>query len=102
MWLDPLPGGWDERPHEYTHIGVQLERHGDAVVIVGIATGSPAFRAGIKVGDEVVSVDGVSARRGDLASLSRRLEGPAGTQVTLAIRRGATERSYTLARRRLL
>jgi hypothetical protein len=102
MWLDPLPRGWDERPHEYTHVGVQLERHGDAVVVVGIATGSPASRAGIKVGDEVVSVDGVSVSRGDLASLSRRLEGPAGTQVTLSIRRGAAERTYTLARRRLL
>jgi hypothetical protein len=102
LWLDPLPPGWEARPNEYTHVGVQLERRAGAVVVVGVVSGSPASRAGIAVGDEVIRVDSLSASHGDLLALSRQLEGPAGSKVEIAIRRGADQRTYTLARQRLL
>src|SRR5262249_49333332 len=36
LWLDPIPGYRDDRPNEYTHVGLQLERQGGAVVVMGV------------------------------------------------------------------
>jgi hypothetical protein len=102
MWLDPLPANWENRSYEYTHVGIQIERRGTAMSIVGVVEDSPAARAGIRRGDQVVSVDGRPVGDFDVVSLSRHLEGPPGTRVMLMVRRDGTERSYSLARRRLL
>jgi S1-C subfamily serine protease len=102
MWLDPLPRGWDDKPYEYSHIGLQLERVDGAARVLAVADGSPAAVAGIAVGDDLLSVDGNSADQSDIVSLTRSLEGPPGTRVTIKIRRGAAERTYSLIRRQLL
>jgi membrane-associated protease RseP (regulator of RpoE activity) len=102
MWLDPIPGYRDDRPYEYCHVGLQLERRAGAVIVTGVALDSPAARAGIGRGDEVVAMDGTPARSQDLIALTRRMEGEPGRRVTLVIRRGAVEHTYRLVRRRLL
>lgn len=102
MWLDPIPNYRNDRPLEYSHVGLQCERQDGAVVVVGVVEGSPAARAGITLGDEIVSLDGASARELDLATLTRRMEGQPGARVTLVIRRNAVERTFRLVRRRLL
>jgi PDZ domain-containing protein/aspartyl protease len=102
MWLDSLPDYRDERPLEYCHVGLQLERHDGAVVVMGVVEGSPAARAGITLGDEVVALDGAPASGVDLLTLTRRMEGLPGRHLTLVIRRNAVERTVRLVRRRLL
>lgn len=102
MWLDPIPGYRDDRPLEYCHVGLQFERLDGAVVVVGVVEGSPAARAGIALGDEVVALDGASARDVDLIALTRRMEGQPGSRLTLVIRRNAVEHAFRLVRRRLL
>ena len=102
LWLDSIPNYRDDRPNEYCHVGLQLERQGGAVVVTGVVEGSPADTAGIRVGDEVVALDGVNARTLDLLELTRRMEGEVGRPLILVMRRNAVERSLRLARRRLL
>ena len=102
LWLDPYDHEWDDRSNEYCHVGVQLERDDDAVRVVAVADGSPAAQAGIVRGDELVTIDGESTRGRDLNELARRLEGAAGSRVTLVVRHGSGERSRTLTRRCLL
>lgn len=102
MWLDPIPGYRDDRPYEYCHVGLQLERRDGAVIVTGVALDSPAANAGISRGDEVIAMDGTSARSQDLLALTRRMEGEPGRRLTLVMRRGAVEHTYRLARRRLL
>ena len=102
MWLDPIPRYQEDRPFEYCHVGLQLERREGAVVVVGVADESPAARAGIARGDEVVAMDGVDARGQDLVALTRRMEGQPGRPLTIVIRRDAVERTVRLVRRRLL
>jgi hypothetical protein len=102
LWLDPIPGYRDDRPLEYCHVGLQLERRGPGVVVVGVVDGSPAARAGIARGDEVVALDGVAAASEDLITLTRRMEGQPGRALTIVIRRDSVERSIRLIRRRLL
>lgn len=102
LWLDPIPNYRNDRPLEYCHVGLQFERQDGAVVVVGVVEGSPAARAGITFGDEVVSLDGASAREVDLIALTRRMEGQPGARLTLVVRRNAVERTFRLVRRRLL
>ena len=102
LWLDPIPGYRDDRPLEYCHVGLQLERHGGSVVVTGVVEGSPAARARITRGDEVLALDGTSPREVDLITLTRRMEGQPGRPLTLVIRRNAVDRTVRLVRRRLL
>lgn len=53
---------------------------------------SPAARAGIEVGDVVVSVDGRSIAGQSAAAASERIKGPEGTEVRIAVRRPRTGR----------
>lgn len=102
IWLDPRRGAGDDRPFEYSHIGIQLEQSEDSVLVVGVAEGSPADRAGIRAGDQVLAIDGKQASASDLLIMTQALEGPPGTRVRLRVRRGGVVRSYVLSRERLL
>lgn len=102
LWLERLEPEWDERPFEYSHPGLQIERVEDAVRVVAVARSSPAADAGILAGDELISVDGDAAQAIPIVELARRLEGEPGTRVDLVVRRGAHEQRYTIVRRQLL
>lgn len=102
MWLDSIPVYQDDRPNEYCHVGLQLERRGGAVVVAGVVDDSPAERAGIQVGDQIVALDGSDARTLDLLELTRRMEGDPGKPLTLVMRRNQSDRTLRLVRRRLL
>jgi len=102
LWLDPVPDYREDRPYEYSQVGLQLERLRGGVRVAAVADGSPAARAGIEAGDLIVSLEGASADTTDVIRLSRMLEGPPGSPVTLRVRRGEVERIYRIRRRRLL
>jgi hypothetical protein len=102
LWLERRRDPGVVRPYEYCHVGVQLERRGDAAVIVGVADGSPAADAGVRTGDVLIAVDGARADSLDVPALSRMLEGPPGTRVEIVVQRGTTRRTLALARERLL
>ena len=102
LWLEPLDVSRDQRRYEYSHVGIQVERHEGALRVVAVAEGSPAAIAGVRAGDEFLAVDGTSAAALDVVSLSRKLEGPPGSRVSLCLSRGGRARSYRLPRRELL
>lgn len=102
VWLDPEDADWDERPYEYSHVGLQLERGDGAVRVLAVADRSPAAQAGIVAGDEVVEIDGRPLVGSDIASITRMLEGRPGTRLRLTIRHGGRVSDHRLVRRRLL
>lgn len=101
MWLTPRRR-WDDRPYEYSHVGLQLELADSSVRVMAVAEGSPAARAGIQPGDGVVTIDGIAVADRPLAELARLLEGKPGTSVRLSLRREKREQQYTLRRQKLL
>ena len=65
---------------------VELDENGH-LRIVRPLPGSPAETAGLRVGDVVISVDGLATRGRDLADIIKQVRGPRGTEVVLTIQR---------------
>ena len=72
---------------KYSGIGVDVTIDDGRIVVVAPIDGSPADRAGIRAGDVILSVDGMSPDPNDLEDAIGRLRGPVGTHVVLAILR---------------
>jgi carboxyl-terminal processing protease len=71
----------------YTGIGIEVDEVGGSVMVITPIAGSPAARSGIRSGDEIVAVDGVSIDPGNLHDTIRRLRGNAGAPVTVSVQR---------------
>ena len=90
----------EELSGEYVGIGVVITANKDAsaIEIVRVFSGTPAEKAGLKPGDVIDSIDGVSARHLDLDTVSTRVKGKAGTSVQLRIDRNGVLHDYTITR----
>ena len=102
LWLDPDRGDVPDREGEYCHPGIQLESVGGSLRVMAVAVGSPAARAGIRAGDELLSVDGRQVSGDDVVEVARKLEGRPGSGVVLRFRRGSREWSRRVIRTPLL
>jgi len=102
LWLDPIPDFRNDRPFEHSHVGLQVERNGGRARVVAVVKGSPAERAGIRAGDEIVGVDGTSSGAVGIFELTRLMEGRPGTSIAITIRSSGVETTHRLRRRRLL
>jgi len=72
-------------------IGIVLPREGGAPVVLEVAPGQPAARAGVKPGDEVVRVQGRPVGGASLEQVSRMIRGEVGTRVTVTFKRPTGE-----------
>lgn len=68
------------------------------IMIVATIGGAPAERAGLVRDDVLVAVNGESILGWTVDEVTGRVRGPAGTQVTLTIRRGVREFDVTITR----
>lgn len=73
----------------YEGIGASVSQDPDtgALVIVRPFPGSPAEVAGLRTGDQIVTVDGEDVTELDQSIIISMVKGPAGTEVELGIRR---------------
>ncbi len=76
--------------HEFGGIGIHVNGFGGKLEIVNTLPGSPAFRAGLKAGDEIVEVDGTTTKGLTQAALTERLTGPPGRSIDLGIVRAGS------------
>lgn len=74
----------------FVGIGVYLTSNIDegVVEVISPIKGSPSEKAGIKMGDKVLKVDGIEYKAEELNELTNHIKGEEGTEVTLTIKRG--------------
>jgi carboxyl-terminal processing protease len=72
---------------EYGGIGSLIRRSEDHVMIAEPYDGFPAAKAGIRAGDIILKVDGVSTQKMAIESVSDKLKGKPGTELKLTIER---------------
>ena len=74
---------------KYGGIGatIRMKRDSSGVVIAQPYKGSPSDRAGLKIGDKFVRIDGEDVTKCTTAEISSKLKGTPGTKVRLAVQR---------------
>jgi carboxyl-terminal processing protease len=68
-------------------VGIKITTSGSDIIVQAPIDDSPAFRAGIKSGDEIIRVNGRSTKLLGLAKAVREMRGKPGTHVILTIYR---------------
>jgi len=68
-------------------VGIFLGEHDGVLTVISPIEDSPAFRAEIRAGDQILSIDGKSTKEMALTEAADRITGKPGTKVILKIRR---------------
>jgi len=91
-------------PSTFVGIGVEVESVGGEIRVKNVYYNSPARKAGVKVGDVFVSVDGESVIGYSVKELVSKVTGPEGTKVTVGFRRTGESGVlyFTMSRRRVV
>ncbi|MDG1268446.1 MAG: S41 family peptidase [Candidatus Marinimicrobia bacterium] len=85
---------------EFSGVGLQIYMYEDQLTVVGPIEGSPASRAGIFTGDEIMNIDGETTKGLELKEATNKIRGDKGTDVILTIKKpitGETE-DYAITR----
>src|SRR4029077_4045125 len=83
----------------YPGVGIEVVASDGVVKILHPIDGSPAQRAGLRTGDQIVRIDGTDVGA-DLAGAIARMRGNSGSVVTLTIRREGSAEPLEFALRR--
>jgi carboxyl-terminal processing protease len=86
----PLDGG-------YEGIGAWVDATGEYLTIVSPMPDSPAEKAGLLPGDQIIAVDGEDMTGLDGSLVIRKVMGPAGTMITLTIVRDSEEEPFDVS-----
>jgi carboxyl-terminal processing protease len=86
------------QPPRFTGIGVAVNPNRTGLLIARVFDSSPAARARLRVGDEIVTVNGRSLAGLSAQAAAGLIKGPPGTNVTLGVRerRGGRTLSRTV------
>ncbi len=82
----------------YSGVGIYLTFGTGYPTITGTVPGSPAARAGLLGGDQIIKVNGKDTKGVTADQATALIQGPDGTQVTLSIQRGSQTFDVTVTR----
>ena len=88
---------------ELTGVGIQIvkDKDSDDLIIVSPIEGTPAFNAGIKARDKILSIDNISTQDMNIEEAVKLIRGQRGTKVKLEIFRNGRSFYKTLSRDRI-
>src|SRR3984885_4344007 len=92
----------EDQHGNYYGVGMSIQPQPDKnavihVVVLSPFEGTPAFKAGIRPGDMIMSIDGKSAEGLDSAAVASMLKGPKGTHVSVVMTREGKDAPLTFA-----
>lgn len=73
---------------KYKGIGVVLDIRNEQLIVVAPFEGSPAEVAGVKAGDKVLEIEGITTKGISLSEAVAKIRGEVGTVSTLTLQRG--------------
>jgi len=68
-------------------LGIEIAIKDNILTVIAPIEDTPAYEAGIKAGDKIVSIEGQSTKGMSLLECVKKLRGPEGTKVTITIMR---------------
>jgi carboxyl-terminal processing protease len=90
----------DDTRSRFNGLGIEVSMKNGLPTVVTAMEDTPAARAGILSGDQILRINGISTEKMDLQDAINVLRGPAGAKVTLTLLRPATKeiKDYMLQR----
>ena len=90
----------EETRGRFEGLGIEISIKDGILAVVSPIEDTPAFRAGILAGDQILKIEGELTKNLSLMESVKRLRGPRGTKVTITImREGFTQpKDFTLIR----
>lgn len=94
--LDPFSTLQDIQAHDrlmemtegkYEGLGMTIAKRGEYITIISPIEGTPAYRMGLRAGDQVTEIDGESTEGMSTEDASKLMRGERGTTVLLTIKR---------------
>lgn len=79
-------------------VGIQMTVKNNKVVVDSIVADSPASKSNIKVGDQILAVDGKKVSASDFSKIAQLVRGKKGTKVKLQLERKQVKFTVTLTR----
>ena len=88
---------------ELTGVGIQIakDKESDSIMIISPIEGTPAYEAGIKAKDKILSIDNVSTKGLNIEDAVKLIRGRRGTKVKLEILRNGNSFYKSLLRERI-
>ena len=88
---------------ELTGVGIQIakDKDSDSIIIISPIEGTPAYEAGIKARDKILSIDNVSTKGLNIEDAVKLIRGRRGTKVKLEILRNGNSFYKSLLRERI-
>src|SRR5213080_3221130 len=90
----------DDTRSRFNGLGVEVSMKSGLPTVISAMEDTPAAKAGILSGDQILRINGISTERMDLQDAINVLRGPAGAKVTLTLLRPSNKeiKEYTLQR----
>jgi len=103
IWLENWTGKVDNEPPGESGVSAVYDNQNRKVRVYAVSPGSPGDEAGIKKGDELLSIDAVELGGViSLKKLRKMLAGPVGSKVKLAVSRDGNLKRFELERKPLV
>ncbi len=91
----------DEKSQIEAHlfgVGMQLGMKEHRIVVIAPIEGTPAFKAGIQPGDEVIEVNDSAVKGQSLDQVVKQIRGPINSKVAITIMRGTEKKRVMITR----
>ncbi|HNY79058.1 MAG: S41 family peptidase [Sedimentisphaerales bacterium] len=90
--------------NEFSGIGIEISKPRGLLTVASLLPDTPAYRAGLDAGDVIEAVDGVPTKDMSLICAVKKITGPKGTSVVLAVKRPREEKAeeITITRDRII
>lgn len=92
MYLQPqtLEDSESDLAGNFDGIGIQFNVPNDTAVVIEVIPGGPSEKIGLQPGDRLIKVNGtdIAGVKFPQDSMVRRIKGPAGSKVTMLVKRG--------------
>jgi carboxyl-terminal processing protease len=97
-FFDPkdFQGLQEDQKGRYYGVGMMVAERNHKTIVITPFTGSPAYKAGIRPGDVIISVNDKSTDNLNTTEVASMLKGPRGTQVQIVIGREGSPKPITL------
>ncbi len=81
-----------ETKGSFSGVGIEITTRDNLITVVSPIEGTPAYRAGIKAGDQIIEINDEPTMDMTLSDAVKRIRGPKGADVKLTVRREGSDK----------